>query len=126
MYNNVMLDKQTNTLLRILSRICADGSYKVIEISDLIKQMQPKYIVSETALDQMFKFLSSEEMIDIKYKDEKVYCVSVSPHGRVIAESGTRVEYDVKPSKFLAVFTIIGSFAAAFMGALIACLIVGH
>lgn len=120
-----MLDRQTDKLLRLLAHICEDGSHKVIEINDLIKQMQPRYKVNAASIEQMTRYLSNSEMIDIKYKDENVYCVSVLPRGRLNSEARGAKNYSVMLGRRLALLTILGSFAAAFAGALLAGIIMG-
>ena len=121
-----MLDKRTDKLLSYLSRVCADGSYKVIEIADLLKAMRSTHKVDEVALGQILKFLKDNEMIDIKYKDENVYCISVLPKGRTHMETGNKQNYyNVTLGGRLATITIIGSFIAAFAGAFLASIIMG-
>ena len=121
-----MLDGRTDKLLGHLARICADGTYKVIEIADLIKSLQSRYKADAVILGQILKFLSDNEMIDIKYKDENVYCVSVLPRGRAHIESGSKKNYyNITLGRRLSVLTIIGSFVAAFAGALLAGLLIG-
>ena len=121
-----MLDKRTDKLLSYLAQICADGSYKVIEIADLLKAMRAGYKADETALDQILKFLKDNEMIDIKYRDENVYCVSVLPKGRTHMETGSKKNYyNVTLGSRLTVITILGSFVAAFAGAFLAGIIMG-
>jgi len=102
-----MLDKRTHKLLERLTQICADGSYKVIEIVDLG--------VESVFLGQMLNYLAGNDMIDIKYTDEKVYCVSVLPKGRAI------VEYEIKGNRGWLI--IAASFVAAFVGSFIAGLL---
>ena len=121
-----MLDKRTDRLLTCLARICADGTYKVVEITDLTKCLRPRYHADAVTLGQILKFLKDNEMIDIKYKDDNVYCISVLPRGRAHVESANKKNYyNVTLGRRLAIFTVIGCFIAGFAGALLAGLIIG-
>ena len=119
-----MLDKQSNKLLDHLARICADGSYKIIEIGDLTKEMLPRFRIDAKELSQMIGYLSDNQMIDVKYSDEKVYCVAVLPKGRVAVED-TRLEKTVGGKRAVKasirkrqIALLIGScFLAGFLGA---------
>ena len=119
-----MLDKRTDKLLSHLAHICADGSYKVIETEELTKRCSCS--ADGVVLGQMMKFLKDNDMIDIKYKDEKVYCLSVLPRGRAHLEYANKKNYyNVTLGRRLAVFTVIGCFVAGFAGALLAGIIIG-
>ena len=120
-----MLDKRTAQFLHIIAGICADGSYKLIEKAELLKAM--KIHSSEySALDQMLRYLQDNEMIDIKYTDETVYCVSVLPKGRVASESVRHKnlnKHDVTNKTLL--YLVAASFGASMVGAFIGALIGG-
>ena len=128
-YNkHIMLDKQSYKLLNILGTFCTDGSYKIIETSDLLKQMPSNYNVDVVLLDQLLRYLANNEMIDIKYKDDKVYCVSVLSKGRVYTEMLPGKQKVMLPNTSVrrySWFFMAGMFASAFLGALVAGLIVG-
>ena len=126
MYNNTMLDKQTYKLLGVLSNICTDDSYKIIETSDLLNQVSPTFNGDVQFLAQVLKYLSNNEMIDIKYNDDKVYCIAVLPKGRAYSEPlpGKQKSKIINHAR-RGWFIMIGSFTSAFLGALLAGLIVG-
>lgn len=118
-----MLDKRTAKLLSVLAGICADGSYKIIEIGDLIKEMLPRFRIDVGTLEQMTRYLQDHEMIDVKYNDEKLYCISVLPKGRVTDETRhvTKTSGKVIDKKFV-VLLLCGCFIAAFAGAILGVL----
>ena len=122
-----MLDKRTNTLLEYLVQICKDGSYKVIEISDLIKHVSPKNKIDESYLAQMIKFLSNNELIDVKYKDDKVYCISVLPRGRAYTENCSNTKNSIintrKNNRRIGFVAFFAAFAGAFIATLLAGLL---
>jgi len=109
-------------LLSAFAHICSDGSYKIIEKSELVKEVRGTK--DFTALDQMVRYLSDNEMIDVKYSDDKVHCLTVLPKGRALVEgvrrknrTATRIE-----RKFM-VILILGCFAASVIGAMIGSII---
>ena len=124
-YSVFMLDKRTLKFLRVIAKICEDGSYKIIEKSFLTTEMNPKK-TDAAALDQMVRFLQDNEMIDVKYSDEGVYCLSVLPKGRVANEGGSRAggngiaRTDVKGLVLLAIAVFLASFVGAILGTLLA------
>ena len=81
-----MLDKRSEALLRIINEECKEGSYKVLEVDDLIRSMPRKYKIDSEGIAQLMGYLSSGEYISVKYGDEEVFCVSPLPRGRRIFE----------------------------------------
>jgi hypothetical protein len=120
-----MLDKRSIKFLNNILVICGDGSYKIIETNDLIKGMLPRYKVDAEAISQITKFLVGNEMIDIKYNDENVYCMAVLPKARVYIESKSYQKKDTSTARLLIVAGMLGSFLAAFLGTLLANIIMG-
>jgi hypothetical protein len=111
-----MLDKRTQKFLSVVAGICADGSYKIIEKVELAK------IVSDAAvLGQIVRYLQDNEMVDVKYVDETVYCLTVLPKGRVAVER-TAGEQEKFGPKIIALI-IGGCFLAAFLGGLIGAVV---
>ncbi|MCI5797500.1 MAG: hypothetical protein MR024_02600 [Firmicutes bacterium] len=81
-----MLDKRSEALLRIINEECKEGSYKVLEVDDLIRSMPRKYKIDSEGIAQLMGYLSSGEYVSVKYGDEEVFCVSPLPRGRRIFE----------------------------------------
>jgi len=117
MYNKFMLDKQTTKLLVSLARICDDGSYKIIETAEMTKTVS-KHADFE-AIRPMLKFLQDNEMIDIKYSDESKFSLSVLPKGRVFVETQSNKSTGFAVNRRMIIIAIVGTFAAAFLGALL-------
>jgi len=117
-----MLDKRTNKLLNALARICEDGNYKVIEITELLNVASGKFAVGDEALDAMVKFLIEKEMVDIKYQDDEVYCIAVLPKGRNYVETAHIRKRSARDNRFITTVALV-SFFAGFFGAFLAGLI---
>jgi len=118
-----MLDKRTEKLLSVLARLCADGSYKIIEIGDLTKEMLPRFRIDTDALAQMVRYLKINEMIDVKYSDEKVYAIAVLPKGRVTDETRRTQKTTNKLEKKYLVLLSGCCFLAAFAGAVLGAML---
>ena len=117
-YTNIMLDKRTLKLLIYVTRICEDGSFKVIENEDLARAVSSKADLE--TIRPILKYLRDSEMIDIKYSDENKYCLSVLPKGRVYIETYHEKRREIAVSYRMALFIIAGSFVAAFAATFLA------
>lgn len=95
-----MLDKRSEALLNIINRECNEGSYKVIEVDDLIRLMPSKYKADFDMINQLMGYLRNGEYISIKYCDKEVYCVSPLPRGRRIFEIEQEEEREKKRKIF--------------------------
>ena len=116
-----MLDKSTAKFLKILAQTCADGSYKIIEKAELARDLSPR---DPSGLDKMISYLKDNEMVDVKYSDETVYCLTVLPRGRVTVEALHHNSPDAPPLANRTMLLLVGScFLAAVLGALIGTLI---
>ena len=116
-----MLDKRTARFLSIIAKICEDGSYKIVEKTFLTSELKGR--TDFAMLDQMVRYLQDNEMIDVKYSDEKVHCLSVLPKGRVFHESSRAAPKKSLFSRFAWVILIVACSLAAFLGAFVASLV---
>lgn len=94
-HNNYMLDKRSEALLQIINAECREGSYKVLEIDDLIRAMPKKFKIDIDGISQLIGYLKKGEYVSVKYADNEVVCISPLPRGRRIFE----VEEDNKRHK---------------------------
>lgn len=90
-----MLDKRSEALLQIINAECREGSYKVLEIDDLIRAMPKKFKIDIDGISQLIGYLKKGEYVSVKYADNEVVCISPLPRGRRIFE----VEEDNKRHK---------------------------
>ena len=81
-----MLDKRSEALLRIINKECNEGSYRVLEVDDLIRLMPKKFKVDFDTISQLMGYLKTGEYVSVKYSDNEVFCVSPLPRGRRIFE----------------------------------------
>ena len=90
-----MLDKRSEALLQIINAECREGSYKVLEIDDLIRAMPKKFKIDIDGISQLIGYLKKGEYVSVKYADNEVVCISPLPRGRRVFE----VEEDNKRHK---------------------------
>ncbi len=96
----VMLDKRSEALLRIINKECNEGSYRVLEVDDLIRLMPKKFKVDFDTISQLMGYLKSGEYVSVKYSDNEVFCVSPLPRGRRIFEVEQEEKNSNKKFKF--------------------------
>lgn len=113
-----MLDKRTHLLLSRIIELCFDGSYKIVEESELLSAFPAKLQTDGEGLVHMLKFLREHGYIDVKYAEKGVYCLSPLPEGRMYGERIRRERSEsVRRMIRLFAFTLLGAFTGAFAGA---------
>ena len=103
-----MLDKRTYQILSRMAHVCCDGSYKIIDRTELS--------TDDSVLASSLQYLKDNEMIDVKYADEKVCCVNVMPKGRLALGDRVNVRRRVLGGAVY-LYIIGGCFVAGFVGA---------
>ena len=111
-----MLDKRTSTLLKYIVSCCETGTYTIISISDMINIFEKKYKIDSIAIGQMLTYLKDREYLDIKYGDEKCYCVCPLPKARIDYENTQNIQKNNKKIEKIAFFCVILSFLLGFLG----------
>lgn len=114
-----MLDKRTESVLLAINGMCEEGSYKIIEIADLLDNIPHKLRPDRDGLADIITYLEEREYIKCKYSDENVYCLAPLPKGRLYKET---MEEELK-SRFsygrLVVMAFLGSVLGGALGAVI-------
>lgn len=113
-----MLDKLNTKLLKELNNLCDGGSYKVLELNEIIASM-PKFKMQFDTLKQNLEYLKEREYLDIKYFDENEVCLCVMPKGRLHSEEIAEQKKQVKSFYKVLIVTSISSALFAFLGALL-------
>ncbi len=112
-----MLDIKSMLVLKFLSKQCSNGTYKIIDASDVISAMPARYKIDSDGLEHILTYLERQDCISIKYDDDGVYCLCVLPYGYELTESDSKKER--KHTKFPSIFFCTIVFALAFVGALL-------
>ena len=101
-----MLDKRSEALLRLINKECNEGSYRVLEVDDLIRLMPKKFKVDFDTISQLMGYLKTGEYVSVKYSDNEVFCVSPLPRGRRIFEVEQEEKNSNKKSKLKKFFLL--------------------
>ncbi len=118
-----MLDKQTNILLNYFNESSQDGAYKVLEKNEMINSFPKKYKVDDDSLKSMIEHLEERNYINVKYSDDKVYCLAVLPKGRLFKEKMLELKKEQAKYNKLIITTMSLSCVAAFVGAFCAMIL---
>lgn len=117
-----MLDNRSKVVLKNLVKECENGSYKILDTSELSDFLPNKMKVDTELLSQIIKHLEIGGYINVKYSDSNQYCLCPSPFGRQFIESEDYQDRNKKNLKSISVkllvFVIIFAFFGAFMGTL--------
>lgn len=121
-----MLDIKSQLVLKILIKECPNGAYKVVESSDIISALPPRYRVDSDRLTNVLNYLERQDCISIKYDDDGVYCLCVLPFGFETCENDVKKGKVKKTSPNYFVIILLSSLFAligGFLGALLVSLL---
>ena len=82
-----MIDTKPKLVLSILAKECADGSYKIVEIPDIIMALPKRFRMDSDAVKHILTHLERQDIISVKYDDDDVFCLAVLPYGFEILEN---------------------------------------
>lgn len=119
-----MIDTKSKLVLQILAKESGDGSYKIVEISDIIMALPRHFRLDSESVKHILTHLERQDIISIKYDDDGTYCIAVLPYGFEILESEKpKYRNFSEPKKrpnWLNIFLIfLSSFIGAFLGIII-------
>lgn len=118
-----MLDKVTTAFLSVLSKIVADGSYKVITSSELVAMLPENVKFEVENVKHTIDFLQKHEYIALKFEENQTYCYTLLPKARILLEQETLTKKDKKhKTKNTLGWCLICFFATA-AATFLACLV---
>ena len=120
-----MLDERSKKILDFLAKECSEGSYRVIDVSDLVDALPAKFKPDSGTVTLCMDYLEKGNYISIKYKDAKMYCVTPLPFARQILESESNEKQKSKKLFKIGTFLYFLVFVCAFLGTFLAILIYG-
>jgi len=112
-----MLNKNTSELLKYLTTEIKDDTFKVLEISQIIKNLSN---LSRDELKEILDYLTERNYINVKYCDNDVYCIGVLPKGRLHNEEELNGKKEKKVFKYMFIIYMLLSFGSAFLGTMLA------
>lgn len=118
-----MLDKKTSEFLRVVRKLCGDGSYKVVDVKTLLENSPKRLRLKEDSINDMLKYLEDQEYIDIKYSEKEVYCLAILTKSRVLFENVKNEEKTRAGLKKFLIWSLILSGVMSFLGAFLAILL---
>lgn len=113
-----MIDTKSKLVLKILANECQNGSYKIVEISDIIMSLPKHFRMDSEAVKHILSYLERQDIISIKYDDDDTYCLAIMPYGFEVLENEKPRLIKQKESKEKQInfSTIIFSFISAMIG----------
>ncbi|MCH5156483.1 MAG: hypothetical protein J1G02_01235 [Clostridiales bacterium] len=117
-----MLDKKTDAVLELLTEKVGN-SYKVLNKNQLLDQLPKKLGIDMQGLLGIITFLKENEYVDVKYQDKEEICLSTTVKAESYVEGEKNITQKAKITNGQVGLLMLGVFAAAFLGALIATLI---
>jgi len=118
-----MLDKFGLKLLNVLLDAGKSGDYIVLSIEDIKTNFKTNEI-NDTILNNTLNFLSQNDYIKIKFKDEEQICYVCLTKARLIDDTNLINKNNKKQLNKLIVLNILFSCLSAFFGAMLAIFIV--
>ena len=120
-----MLDLRSKAILKYLVSECNEGSYRVVEIKELISCIPKKCKADNSVVNQCMQYLEKGNYISIKYKDNSMYCVSPLPFARQMLESEASEKQKTKKYIKMGSMLYILIFIFAFLGSFMAIIVYG-
>lgn len=120
-----MLDIRSKTILKYLAEECAEGSYRVIEIKDIVACLPKKFKADNSMVAHSMQYLDKGNYISIKYKDANMYCVSLLPFARQMLENESNQIQKTKKIIKMGSMLYVLVFIFAFLGSFLAIIVYG-
>ena len=120
-----MLDVRTRFVLKALDAECKDGTYRVVEVKELLENLPKKMGIDSLGLAHCMQYLEKCGYISVKYKDSKVYCVALLPVARQMLESESENRQKTKKMITMGSMLYILVFVFAFLGSFLAIIAYG-
>ncbi|MBP3619525.1 MAG: hypothetical protein J6J24_02570 [Clostridia bacterium] len=119
-----MIDSKSKLILKTLANECPSGSYKVIDVSDIIMALPRHLRMDSIAIRHILTHLERQDLISIKYDDDNTYCLAILPFGyEVLEEQNQKIITTNSPPRHLSSLTVCLSFIASFLGTLLGIIV---
>ncbi len=120
-----MLDERSKSVLEYLVKECSEGSYRVIDKSELLGAIPKKFNPDDSSVGLCMDYLEKGNYISIKYSDPKMYCVAPLPFARQILENESNEREKTKKMYKMGSLLYILVFICAFLGSFLAIILYG-
>ena len=116
-----MLDKKTNSVLKVLNKLTEGNTYKVITGEEILSNLTQKSQFDLDIIKQILDFLEKQQYINIKFSEENTYCYSLLPKARIYLEQEIGKPKNKKSNVDILKYVYI--MIASFIGTMLALLI---
>lgn len=119
-----MLDTKCAQMLKTIQRECGDGSFKIFTNEDLCTDLpQTEDPPAPEVVAEMIRFLEEREFIQVKYRDDSSYCLTVLSKGRLYEENESERRREKLSFRKFVIVSFASGFLGAFCGVLLAILL---
>ncbi len=110
-----MLDKKCGEVLRVLKKLNAEESYKVVTLEEIAGELKG---FSLAVIKQCMDTLAREGYINIKFCEDNTYCYSIKK------QISAQQEVAAKPNnKLMYLYIFLAAFAGSFLAFMLVALI---
>lgn len=111
-----MIDEKERLMLSYVLSQCK-GNYKVIDIDDFEDFFKKRYPKRKFNFDEILSHLDALGYVDIKFKDDKKYCLCATKNAKNLFEEEKSSKKTTKKIKIEVILFVIFVFVFAFVGA---------
>lgn len=118
-----MLDERSTSLLNYINEKCAEGSYKIFSVEELVEDFPLRYGADADLIRQIVTALSTGGYISLKFDRDEEFCIAPTPKGREYFE----VQADNAPTRYSRVSLLLPhlyNYLTVFLGTLSAGLLI--
>ncbi len=120
-----MLDERTKALLKIINEKCAQGSYKIISLDEILSLFPNEYGADGDLIRQILSALTVGGYIIVRYDRDGEFCLTPTTKGRLFFETQKSLNEPIKKTydfiNYLYIF--ISVFLAVFFANVISFLV---
>lgn len=112
-----MLDKKSIIVLKVLKKLLADSSYKVVTTQDIKASLGQRKDYDLDSIREIIDYLGKQDYINLKFSEDNTYCYSLLPKARILLEQDGKKpsvtqEHNLKHYVFVMLASMIGSMLA--------------
>lgn len=123
-----MLDNRSKSVLNFLVKECSEGSYKIIDVDDILSSLPNNFNLDREVVFQIVKYLENNEYVSVKYSDDEQFCLCPLPFGRQFIENDENQSKSKEPinsiGKRIYFYVFFCALLGSFLGTLIYNLII--
>lgn len=115
-----MMDERTTLLLKIITKKCSEGSYKVLSTTELLNEFPENFKADNDLIELMITALSSEAYISVKFDKDDEFCICPTPKGREYVEKLQKIEIENNAKVGRDYLNYLYIFLSVFLGVFLA------